>query len=109
MTKQQVKTYLYKVTFRLSPEAFRALEARGASRGISPHQMARDITERALNGNDEALLENLNFLAERIAGTEEEVKKLREEVAADLGTIVAAIREKIPTPTKAAQTTKGGS
>ena len=101
-----MRNYLQTVTFKVTPEHWRALETRGAALGMSPHQMARDITERALSGNDEALLENLNFLAERIGGTEEQLKQLRGDIAADLARIVRAIQEKIPKASRAGEGSK---
>lgn len=90
--KNGLKIYRYKVSYKATDEHWRALSAQAEAYGISPHLMARVNNERILNREDEALLSNLNFLAERIAAVEELVKKLREDTGADLQQIANAIQ-----------------
>lgn len=80
--KEQPKT----VGFQLDPGHHRRLEERAKRYQMSPGQYAREIIIRALDSNEEGILEALNWLAEKANGaaTAEDLSKFRGDVSADM-------------------------
>lgn len=80
--KEQPKT----VGFLLDPGHHRRLEERAKRYQMSPGQYAREIIIRALDSNEEGILEALNWLAEKANGaaTAEDLSKFRGDVSADM-------------------------
>jgi hypothetical protein len=104
-----MKRYTSKVTFSTTERHFRELERRTRGTEKTPHQVAREIVEGAIDRNDEALKDALNLLARTVTRMGEELSaridqlaegqteqgrellKLKESIRRDLEKVAAAI------------------
>jgi hypothetical protein len=87
--KEQPKT----VGFQLDPGHYRRLEKMAQRYNMSPGQYARELVIRALNSNDEGILQGLNLIAGKVceAATAEDLSKFRGEVTHNMKEIIKAL------------------
>ncbi len=87
--KEQPKT----VGFQLDPGHHRRLEERARRYQMSPGQYARELIIRALDSNEEGILQGLNLIAGKVCetATAEDLSKFRGEVTHNMKEIVKSL------------------
>lgn len=87
--KEQPKT----VGFQLDPGHHRRLEERARRYNMSPGQYARELIIRALDSNEEGILQGLNLIAGKVseAATAEDLSKFRGEITHNMKEIIKAL------------------
>lgn len=87
--KKQPKT----VAFQLDAQRTRRLEEYGKKYGMSAGQYARELVFRALDSDNEDILNALNLLAGKLDETHTDVKKFRSDMSHDLKELIKLLQQ----------------